>query len=154
MQIRRKTKNLAMPWISWLIIGLSTLRPEFNQRLLHNGFAVHKAAEGQISFHFCGSTLSVTFHRRLTAIHQSITNANSNWQRHWKTHLREAWNALPLKLKFSYSIKASGAHSGTVGWGTALQVRSLWARFPTVSSRIFHWHNPYGRTVALGRLSL
>ena len=39
---------------------------------------------------------------------------------------------------------------GAVGWGTALQARRSWVRFPMVSLRLFHWHNPSDRTMALG----
>jgi len=34
-----------------------------------------------------------------------------------------------------------GARGSTVGWGTVLLIRR---------SRVFHWHNPSGRTMALG----
>jgi len=40
----------------------------------------------------------------------------------------------------------SGARGGTVGWGTALQTGRSRVRF----TGIFHWHNPSGRTMALG----
>ena len=43
-----------------------------------------------------------------------------------------------------------GARSGVVRWGNALQVRRSRVRFPMVSLEIFHWHNPSGRTMALG----
>jgi hypothetical protein len=37
-----------------------------------------------------------------------------------------------------------GACGGAVGWGAALQARRSRVRF------FFHWHNPSGRTLALG----
>ena len=36
---------------------------------------------------------------------------------------------------------------GAVGWGTALQVRRLRVRFPMVPMKLFHWRNPFGRTI-------
>jgi hypothetical protein len=41
-----------------------------------------------------------------------------------------------------------GARGSIVGWGTALQTRRLWVWFPVIG--FFHWHNPSGRTMALG----
>ena len=37
-----------------------------------------------------------------------------------------------------------------IGWGTAIQPGRSRVRFPILSLEIFHWHNPSGRTVALG----
>jgi len=42
------------------------------------------------------------------------------------------------------------ARGSAVGWGTALQVGRSRVRFPMVSLEFFHWHNPSGRTMALG----
>ena len=44
----------------------------------------------------------------------------------------------------------TGVRRSAVGWGTALQAGRSRVRFPIVSTGIFHWHNPSGRTVALG----
>jgi hypothetical protein len=64
----------------------------------------------------------------------------------------------------------TGVCGGAVGWGTALQVRRSWVQFtrwrswlrhcatsqkvagsvPDYVVVIFHWHNPSGRTMALG----
>jgi hypothetical protein len=46
-------------------------------------------------------------------------------------------------------LQAIGAHSGAVGWGTALQTGTSRVWFPMVSG-IFHWHNRFSRTMALG----
>ena len=46
------------------------------------------------------------------------------------------------------------ARGGAVGWGTALQVGSLRVRFPDGVTGVFHCHNPSGRSMAWGRLSL
>jgi hypothetical protein len=55
-----------------------------------------------------------------------------------------------LFLRFVPVMSTSfGARGGAVGWGTALQVGRSRVRFPMMS-RIFHWHNPSGRTVSLG----
>jgi len=35
-------------------------------------------------------------------------------------------------------------------WGTTLQAGRSRVRFPMVSLEIFNWHNPSGRTMALG----
>jgi hypothetical protein len=43
-----------------------------------------------------------------------------------------------------------GARGGAVGLGTALQAGRSRVRFPMVSLKIFHLHNPSGRTMALG----
>jgi len=43
-----------------------------------------------------------------------------------------------------------GARGGAVGWGTALQAGRSRVRFPMVTLDFFHWHNPCGRTMALG----
>jgi len=37
-----------------------------------------------------------------------------------------------------------------VGWGPALQAGRSWVRMPSNVIRFFHWHNPSGRTMALG----
>jgi len=39
---------------------------------------------------------------------------------------------------------------GAVGWDTALQAGRSRVQFPMASSEFFRWHNPSGRTVALG----
>jgi len=39
-----------------------------------------------------------------------------------------------------------GARDGAIGWGTALQAGSI----PDGFIGIFHWHNPSGRSMALG----
>jgi len=44
------------------------------------------------------------------------------------------------------SINLLGALGGAVGWGTALQAGRPLLQF----IGIFHWHNPSGRTMALG----
>ena len=43
-----------------------------------------------------------------------------------------------------------GARGGAVGWGTALQSRKVAGSIPDGAIGIFHWHNPSGRTMALG----
>jgi hypothetical protein len=43
-----------------------------------------------------------------------------------------------------------GTYGGAVSWGTALQAGRLRVQFPIVSMEFFHWHNPSGRTMALG----
>ena len=47
------------------------------------------------------------------------------------------------KLNYIVTLEARG---GAVGWGTALQAGSI----PDGEIGIFHWHNPSGRTMALG----
>jgi len=42
------------------------------------------------------------------------------------------------------------ARGGAVGKGTALTAGRCRFRFPTVSLEFFHWHKPFGRTMALG----
>ena len=39
---------------------------------------------------------------------------------------------------------------GTVGWGAALKNRKVAGSIPNGVISIFHWHNPSGRTMALG----
>jgi hypothetical protein len=39
---------------------------------------------------------------------------------------------------------------GAVGWDTVLQVRKVAGSIPDGFVRIFHWHNPSSRTMALG----
>jgi hypothetical protein len=39
---------------------------------------------------------------------------------------------------------------GAVGWGTALQTGRSRLQFPMVPLDFFYWHNPVGRTMALG----
>ena len=51
--------------------------------------------------------------------------------------------------KFRYPLH-KGARGGAVGWGTALQAARSRVRFPMASLDFFHWHNPSGRTMALG----
>ena len=48
---------------------------------------------------------------------------------------------------FGRSLSLRGS---AVGWGTALQTGRSRVRFPMVSLDFFHWHNPSGRTMALG----
>jgi len=48
------------------------------------------------------------------------------------------------------AIIGKGARGDAVGWGTALQVGRSRVRFPMVSLEFFHWHNPSGRTMAVG----
>jgi len=47
------------------------------------------------------------------------------------------------------SIKL-GARGSAFGWGTAPQAGRPRFRFPMMSLDFFHWHNPSGRTMALG----
>ena len=42
-----------------------------------------------------------------------------------------------------------GARGDAVGWGTTLQARKVAGSIPDGVIRIFHWHNPSGRTMAL-----
>ena len=44
----------------------------------------------------------------------------------------------------------SGARGGAVGWGAVLQARKVAGSIPNGVIGIFHWHNPSGRTMALG----
>ena len=41
-------------------------------------------------------------------------------------------------------------HGGAVGWGIVLQTGGSQVRLTMVSLDFFHWHNPSGRTMALG----
>jgi len=43
-----------------------------------------------------------------------------------------------------------GVRGDAVSWGTALQAGRSRVRFPMVSLRCFPWHNPAGRTTAMG----
>jgi hypothetical protein len=43
-----------------------------------------------------------------------------------------------------------GVRGGSFGLGTTIQPGRWRVRFPTVSLEFFHWHNPSGRTIALG----
>lgn len=38
----------AVPWLRWLVIGLSLQRPRFNHRPFHVGFVIHKLALGPV----------------------------------------------------------------------------------------------------------
>ena len=60
------------------------------------------------------------------------------------------WGPSGRSLTLNYYIISVGVRGGAVGWGTALQAGRSRVRFPMVSLEIFHWHNPSGRTVALG----
>jgi hypothetical protein len=51
---------------------------------------------------------------------------------------------------FSYIHISRHAAGGAVGWGTTLQAGRSRVRYPMVSLKFFHWHNPSGRTMALG----
>jgi len=57
---------------------------------------------------------------------------------------------MPIDHLWKGTDKAKGARGGTDGWGTALQARRSRVRFPDGVIGIFHWHNPSGRTMALG----
>ena len=63
-------------------------------------------------------------------------------------------HASVLKLSFIVILglhaSALGDRGGAVGWGTALQVRRSRVSIPDGVIGIFHWHNPSGRTMALG----
>jgi len=50
----------------------------------------------------------------------------------------------------SFHTCTYGVRGGAVGWGTALQAGRSRVQFPMVSLDFFHWHNPAGRTMALG----
>jgi len=66
----------------------------------------------------------------------------------WK---RGATSPLPPLVSITFIHCAiCGARGGAVGWGTALQVGRSRVRFPMVTLDFFHWHNPSGRTMALG----
>jgi hypothetical protein len=52
--------------------------------------------------------------------------------------------------KHKTTLQIKGAHGSAVGGGTTLQAGRLRVRFPDGVIGIFHWHNPSGRTVALG----
>jgi hypothetical protein len=52
------------------------------------------------------------------------------------------------------SLYMGHAAGGAVGWGTELQAEMSRDRFPMVSLENFHWHNPSGRTMALGSTQL
>jgi len=43
-----------------------------------------------------------------------------------------------------------GARGGAVGWGTVLQDGRSRGSIPDGVIRMFHWHKPSGRTIALG----
>ena len=51
---------------------------------------------------------------------------------------------------FLFAYILYGAHRGAVGWGTALQVGRSQVRIPMMSLEFCNWHNPSGRTMALG----
>ena len=52
-------------------------------------------------------------------------------------------------INVGYSAEL-GARGGAVGWGTALQAEKVASSIPDGTTGIFHWHNPSGRTMALG----
>jgi len=59
-------------------------------------------------------------------------------------------SALFMPMWFS-SINCNNVNQGgAVGWGTVLQTGRSRVRFSMVSLKIFRWHNPSGRTMALG----
>jgi hypothetical protein len=41
--------NKAVPWLRWLVAGLSQWRPRFIAGTVHAGFVVEKVAMGQVS---------------------------------------------------------------------------------------------------------
>jgi hypothetical protein len=54
----------AVPWLRWLVAGLSPRRPGFEPGSIHVGFVVDKVALGQVFSEVFGFTLSISFHRR------------------------------------------------------------------------------------------
>jgi hypothetical protein len=78
---------------------------------------------------------------------------SNTWLNQHTTRLYSSWSTKRINYLLHHNIESSkdknGVRGAAVGWGTALQVGSSRVRFPIVS-RIFYWHNPSGRTVALG----
>jgi hypothetical protein len=54
-----------------------------------------------------------------------------------------------LNIDTTYYI-SEGARRGVVGWGTTLQAKRQWIRFPMRSLDFFNWSNPSSLTMALG----
>jgi hypothetical protein len=67
---------------------------------------------------------------------------------HWVTVWDIATGALFHNNIWSEYV--AEARGGTVGWGTMLTRRKVRGSIPGVIRFFFDWHNPFGRTVALG----
>ena len=65
-----------------------------------------------------------------------------------KDFLLHAWKNILFRCSPLWVL--GHAAGSAVGWGTALQVGRTRVRFRIVSLEILHWHNPSGRTMALG----
>jgi len=79
----------------------------------------------------------------------SIKNWNVKQQNHGRSITdisKSVLTQFTLYSLFNDAISDSGTRGRAVGWGTALQTGRSRVRF----IGIFHWHNPSGRTVALG----
>ena len=60
---------------------------------------------------------------------------------------RKGWmDIVPASLIVGYIA----THGGAVGWGTATTSRKVAGSIPDGVTGIFRWHNPSGRTMALG----
>ena len=55
-----------------------------------------------------------------------------------------------LIAQLTYRQINTGVRGGTFGWGTALQSRNVTGSITDGVTEMFHWHNPSGRTMALG----
>ena len=75
----------------------------------------------------------------------------SSWILIFESSADICWRVLIFLDHFTWiSVCVTGVRGGAVRWGTALQVGRSRVRFPMVSLRIIHRHNPSSRTMALG----
>ena len=65
-------------------------------------------------------------------------------------HIFASTNLIYCKTRSPVSFYWGHAAGDAVGWGTALQAGRSRFRLPDGVIGIFHWHNPSGRTMALG----
>jgi len=67
-----KNKRTAMPWLSWLVNGLSLFRTRFILRPVHVGFVVIKLSLGQDLSAYFSFLLSAPFYQYFMLIHSSV----------------------------------------------------------------------------------
>jgi branched-subunit amino acid transport protein len=67
-----------MPWLEWLVAGLSPRRPGFAARSVHVGFVVDKVALGQVFLRVLRfSPVSIFYHCSIPVYHRPMRCATA-----------------------------------------------------------------------------